>query len=291
MPPPPAPHEEFSSSSSSSESSLYSSSDSDVEAGEMGKKHHYRSKPDKGDQSTRKYLTSRKAVMDLLLRKTINSNTWIFVMTTKHQLYVGIKSTGGFQHSSFMYGATVAAAGLLKVKEGQLTSLSPLSGHYRAGTMHFKAFCRILEEKGVDMSKVSISKSLVVIGGVEKYGKFSKKKKSAKAKLREKLHIRPNKEQRQAEEREARDKEIEKKARIDARSKDRDPAEKAYSSSSSDDDDRQSIVTANLHEGKKADQMTDLERAERAVALIQSAVSKGLKGEKKRIEQDARKEE
>jgi hypothetical protein len=141
------------------------------------------------------------------------------------------------------------------------------------------------------MSKVSISKSLVVIGGVEKYGKFSKKKKSAKAKLREKLHIRPNKEQRQAEERQARDKDIEKKARIDARSKDRDPAEKAYSSSSSDDDDRQSIVTANLHEGKKAEQMTDLERAERAVALIQSAMSKGLKGEKKRIEQDTRKEE
>lgn len=28
---------------------------------------------------------------------------------------MGIKSTGGFQHSSFMYGATVASAGLLKV--------------------------------------------------------------------------------------------------------------------------------------------------------------------------------
>lgn len=54
--------------------------------------------------------------MDVLLRKTINSNTWIYVCTTKGDLYVGIKATGGFQHSSFMYGATVASAGLLKVR-------------------------------------------------------------------------------------------------------------------------------------------------------------------------------
>lgn len=47
---------------------------------------------------------------------------------TSGRLFVGIKSTGGFQHSSFMYGATVASAGLLKVSfvpakvdEGRLT--------------------------------------------------------------------------------------------------------------------------------------------------------------------------
>lgn len=114
LPPPPSPHQDPLS-SSSSDSSLYSSSDSNAEIDDPGKKHHYRATPDKGDQSTRKYATSRKASMDLLLRKTINSNTWILVMTTNHQLYVGTKSTGGFQHSSFMYGATEAAAGLLKM--------------------------------------------------------------------------------------------------------------------------------------------------------------------------------
>ena len=140
LPPPPDDADTSSSSSSSSNSSLYSSSDSEAEHDMAaasphhgGKKHHYRSKPPKEEQSTRKYLTSRKALMDFLLRKTINSNTWIFVMTAKKEFYVGIKSTGGFQHSSFMYGATVLAAGLLKVQDGQLTSLSPLSGHYRAG--------------------------------------------------------------------------------------------------------------------------------------------------------------
>lgn len=89
-------------------------------------------------------------------------------------LYVGIKKTGGFQHSSFLYGARVTAAGLIKVgltcaarlpsaladsrrcsapqvDKGKLTSLSPLSGHYRAGTMHFKAFVRSLQERKVDM--------------------------------------------------------------------------------------------------------------------------------------------
>jgi len=54
----------------------------------------------------------------------------------------------------------VTSAGLIKASDGRLTSLSPLSGHYRAGTMHFKAFVRGLEEEGVDMSSVSISKSV-----------------------------------------------------------------------------------------------------------------------------------
>lgn len=33
----------------------------------------------------------------------------------KGNLYIGIKKTGGFQHSSFLYGARVTAAGLIKV--------------------------------------------------------------------------------------------------------------------------------------------------------------------------------
>lgn len=122
-----------SSSSSSSSSSMYSSSDSDANVEPPFKSKHYHQHPDEGE-SRHKYWTSPRALMDVLLRKTINSNTWIYVCTTKGDLYVGIKATGGFQHSSFMYGATVASAGLLKVKEGQLSSLSPLSGHYRAGT-------------------------------------------------------------------------------------------------------------------------------------------------------------
>lgn len=137
LPPPPDPAEDTSSGSSAS--SLYSSSDSGVDNTDDGaelrrfKKQHYHQKPD-DSESKHSYWTSPRAVMDVLLRKTINSNTWIYVADTQGNLYVGIKSTGGFQHSSFMFGATVASAGLLKCKDGQLTSLDPLSGHYRAGS-------------------------------------------------------------------------------------------------------------------------------------------------------------
>ena len=85
---------------------------------------------------------------------------WLYVSDLQNNLYVGIKKTGSFQHSSFLYGARVTSAGLIKVSKGHLTSLSPLSGHYRAGTMHFKAFSRALEEKGVDMGRVSVAKSV-----------------------------------------------------------------------------------------------------------------------------------
>lgn len=106
--------------------------------------------------------------MDAMLRKTTAKNVWIWVCSLKYELYVGIKQTGTFQHSSFLYGSRVRAAGLLKVKDGQLFSLSPLSGHYRAGTSQFKGFVRHLNEVGCDMSKVSISKSLAMIGAIEK---------------------------------------------------------------------------------------------------------------------------
>jgi uncharacterized membrane protein len=46
-------------------------------------------------------------------------------------LYVGIKYTGTFQHSSFLSGGLVVSAGLLQVHNGLITKLTPLSGHYR----------------------------------------------------------------------------------------------------------------------------------------------------------------
>jgi hypothetical protein len=99
--PPPTPPENDSSSDSSGTSSLYSSSDSDTEVQPKSKSKHYHQMKD-DDESRHSYWTSPRALMDVLLRKTINSNTWIYVCTTKGQLYVGIKATGGFQHSSFM---------------------------------------------------------------------------------------------------------------------------------------------------------------------------------------------
>ena len=48
------------------------------------------------------------------------------VADTSFRIYVGIKSPGAFQHSSFLRGGRIAAAGMLKIREGQLRSLAPL---------------------------------------------------------------------------------------------------------------------------------------------------------------------
>lgn len=94
---------------------------------------------------------------------------------TSFRLYIGIKQSGAFQHSSFLHGGRISAAGLIKVKQGQLRSLSPLSGHYRPPTKNFRAFVHSLRDAGVDMSRVSISKSYAVLLGLEGYMKTKKK--------------------------------------------------------------------------------------------------------------------
>lgn len=118
---------------------------------------------------------SAAAIFNKLLRKSVKKNTWIFVADTSFRLYVGKKDSGAFQHSSFLQGGRVSAAGLIKIKNGKLKSLSPLSGHYRPPTANFRAFVKSLKEEGVDMKHVSISKSYAVLVGLEIYAKVRKK--------------------------------------------------------------------------------------------------------------------
>ena len=150
--------------SSSSSSSPSSSSDDDSEQEENAARQGIKGYNDKGGTAGQgkgfpqmkariKYYLSPTAVTDRFLRETMSKNTWLFVADMENNLFVGLKQTGRFQHSSFLYGGRVTAAGLIKADRGHLTSLSPLSGHYRAGTMHFKAFVRSLEERGCDMSR------------------------------------------------------------------------------------------------------------------------------------------
>ncbi|MBE7182181.1 MAG: hypothetical protein INR71_13430 [Terriglobus roseus] len=101
------------------------------------------------------------------------------------RLYVGIKQSGAFQHSSFLHGARLSSAGLIRIKDGQLRSLSPLSGHYRPPTRNFRAFVHSLRDSGVDMSRVSISKAYAVLLGLEAYQKTTKKVKHAEHRAHE----------------------------------------------------------------------------------------------------------
>ena len=108
-------------------------------------------------------------ILNRLMRTTVKKNTWIFAADTSMNLYVGIKQSGAFQHSSFLHGSRISAAGLIKIKHGQLRSLSPLSGHYRPPAQAFRHFVHHLRDQGVDMSRVSISKAYAVLVGLETY--------------------------------------------------------------------------------------------------------------------------
>jgi hypothetical protein len=94
---------------------------------------------------------------------------YIFVADISFNLYIGIKQTGTFQHSSFLQGARILAAGVIQIENGQLRKLSPLSGHYRPPSANFRAFVHALREAGVDLSRVSISKSYATLVGRESY--------------------------------------------------------------------------------------------------------------------------
>ncbi|KAJ6125766.1 hypothetical protein N7523_003386 [Penicillium sp. IBT 18751x] len=123
---------------------------------------------------------------------SVKKGMWIFVADTSFRIYVGIKEPGAFQHSSFLRGGRIAAAGLLKIKAGQLRKLAPLSGHYRPHLANFRAFHHSLLERGVDLSRVSMSYSYAVLAGIEGYTMTKRKMRSMHEKIentKEKIHL------------------------------------------------------------------------------------------------------
>ncbi|URE38098.1 calmodulin-binding protein [Musa troglodytarum] len=82
---------------------------------------------------------------------------WIFVLSTSKNLYVGRKKKGTFQHSSFLAGGAISAAGQLVVGDGALKAVWPHSGHYRPTEENFKEFMSFLDENNVDLSDVKKS--------------------------------------------------------------------------------------------------------------------------------------
>ncbi|KAJ5780078.1 hypothetical protein N7457_005238 [Penicillium paradoxum] len=111
----------------------------------------------------------------LLGKSSKKEDTWLFVADTSFRLYIGIKKSGAFQHSSFLRGARIAAAGIIKFENGQVRSLAPLSGHYRPPAANFRAFHHALQQQGVDMSHVSMSKSYIMLAGIQGYSKTKRK--------------------------------------------------------------------------------------------------------------------
>ncbi|KAL9584825.1 MAG: hypothetical protein Q9203_004509 [Teloschistes exilis] len=104
-------------------------------------------------------------------KKAKKKSLWIFVADTSYNLYIGIKQSGAFQHSSFLHGGRVSAAGVIKIKDGTLGYMQPRSGHYKPPAASFRAFVHSLQKRGVDMSVMSIPKSYAVLFGVEGYSR------------------------------------------------------------------------------------------------------------------------
>lgn len=54
------------------------------------------------------------------LVNTAEGSKWIFVLSTMRSLYIGQKQKGLFQHSSFLAGGAITAAGRLVAHDGAL---------------------------------------------------------------------------------------------------------------------------------------------------------------------------
>lgn len=154
------------------------SSDSSIATSYDGSDSDHVNSTGKSTAKAKKRLKSLKVspatILNRLLRATIKPGTWIYVADTVGRLYVGIKSSGAFQHASFLSGARISSAGSIGIENGQLTFLSPLSGHYRPTTKSFRVFITALKKQGVDMSQVKVSHAFEVLLSMEYYGKSKK---------------------------------------------------------------------------------------------------------------------
>ncbi|XP_019163417.1 PREDICTED: IQ domain-containing protein IQM2-like [Ipomoea nil] len=91
---------------------------------------------------------------ELLNTDDLDGAKWIFVLSTSKALYVGKKTKGKFQHSSFLAGGATLAAGRIVVQDGILKAVWPHSGHYRPTPENFQDFISFLGEYSVDVSDV-----------------------------------------------------------------------------------------------------------------------------------------
>ncbi|KAJ4372489.1 hypothetical protein N0V83_004263 [Neocucurbitaria cava] len=192
------------------------SSDSSLDHSEAEAEHYVNEDLDKAKGISKIKHVSAATVLNHLLRSSVKPNSWIFVADTSFRLYVGIKQSGAFQHSSFLHGARISAAGLIRIKNGQLRRLSPLSGHYRPPTKNFRAFVHSLQDNGVDMSRVSISRSYAVLVGLEAYVKTRKKLKHGVGHVKdtETKVMHPEKHKRKVEEEKDKSKSAEKERQL-----------------------------------------------------------------------------
>lgn len=85
----------------------------------------------------------------------IKSRPHIFVMDS-HRIFIAPYEQGKINHSSFLQGAPVVAAGRMEFKEGRLVAIANHSGHYKPEKMEMLKLLRQLTKMGVDLSEVTV---------------------------------------------------------------------------------------------------------------------------------------
>lgn len=82
----------------------------------------------------------------------------IFVIDANRQFYAGSHIRGTFHHSSFLGGAAIMGAGEIKTNDkGEITHITNKSGHYKPDKQQDLNTLKILQDAGVDLSKVKLT--------------------------------------------------------------------------------------------------------------------------------------
>jgi hypothetical protein len=83
----------------------------------------------------------------------------IFIMDENGVFYASkTHAEGAFHHSSLAAGGPVAAAGELEVTNGVLEGITDRSGHYRPTTDFTQQALNVLQQNGIDISRVNVTK-------------------------------------------------------------------------------------------------------------------------------------
>ncbi|KAF9111805.1 hypothetical protein BGX27_004409 [Mortierella sp. AM989] len=94
-----------------------------------------------------------------------NKAKFIYVTDPRGTLYVAQKVKGKFHHSSFLGGGSVCAAGGIVINNGKLLKITPNSGHYRPGQLHFDKLLKNLKDMGISLEDVKISYGILKVDG------------------------------------------------------------------------------------------------------------------------------
>lgn len=87
-----------------------------------------------------------------------------YVIDTKGNLYIGEHKSHVMHHSSFLAGALVMSAGMIKIEEGKITHIDHKSGHYIPTKRHLENALKVIPKEAFGDKAViefSTSKSVV----------------------------------------------------------------------------------------------------------------------------------